>query len=161
MKKFVVWLVVLSFLAVPLMAQTQTHKKRRVKRPVVEQPAPQDSLEYVEQVLPSKSAYLVDCETAKLLGRKDGSRETNRAGWFFVGLLFPLPGIIAASIADPGHPSQASLDNSGNAVCFESGYRSSKKSGRTSAALVGAIISVGVAVILITTSSNSSSSSGY
>lgn len=160
MKRFVVWLVVLSFIAVPLMAQTKTNKKRRVRKPVVEQQVPQDSVKYAEQKFASGPLFQVDCETAKLTGEKEGSRETNRAGWFFVGLLFPLPGIIAASIADPGHPSQISMDDSGNPVCFENGYRSKKKSGRVTASLIGGIIGVGLTLWIISSSSNSSSS-GY
>jgi len=158
MRKFVVWMTVISFLAVPLMAQSQTHRKRRVRKPVVVQAEPDST----KQVKSGEFSYMKpeDCETAKLMGAKEGSRETNTASWFLLGLLFPLPGVIIAGVSDPGHPSQYSLEDSGNPTCFEEGYRNKKKSKRNAAALVGAVISVTTALIIISTS-DKSSSSGY
>lgn len=149
-KRFTALLVMASIVLTPLLndLQAQTHKRYRKKKAVAAD---------TTSVLNKRKITEGDCETAKIEGAREGSRETNSFAWGTVSFLFPLPGIIVASVADPGMPSQAALSNTDNKTCFIEGYRNKKKSGRLGAAIVGGLLGVVTIVVIIASSSHSSS----
>jgi hypothetical protein len=157
MKRFVVWATVVSFLATPILSMAQSYKVLGDPDSVkFELPPVSPQLLYAQNT-GSSTTTEGDCVEAKKAGEKEGSRETNGFAWGTMGFLLGVIGVVIAGVADPGHPSETALASSSNKTCFDDGYRGKKKSGRLTASVIGAVLWVGVYLVILSASSSDSS----